>query len=97
MISRDAVLATLAGLKRELRERYGVARIGVFGSVLRGEAGPDSDIDILVEFAQPVGFFKFLELEEYLTEALGCKVDLVSRKALKPHIGAQILAEVVNV
>jgi hypothetical protein len=97
MVSRETVLATLAKLKDELREDYGVGEIGLFGSIARGEATSDSDIDVLVEFARPIGFFKFLELEEYLTERLGRKVDLVSKKALKPHIGARILEEVVTV
>lgn len=96
MISKDQAFATLAKLKGELRDRYGVSRIGVFGSLVRGEATAESDIDVLVEFARPVGFFKFLELEEYLAEKLGHKVDLVSKKALKPHIGARILEEVLT-
>ena len=49
MVSTEAVLTALAGLKRELQENYGVAQIGVFGSVVRAEAAPESDIDILVE------------------------------------------------
>ena len=71
----------------------GVTEIGVFGSCLRGDASDDSDIDILVVFSQPVGFFKFLELEERLSEWLGAKVDLVTKAALKPHIGRRILNE----
>ncbi len=56
-----------------------------------------SDVDILVEFNEPIGFFKFLELEEYLSSLVGQKVDLVSRKALKPRIGKRILKETVFV
>ncbi len=97
MVSRQEVLSTLAALKGEVREKYGVAQLGLFGSIVRSEGAPESDIDVLVEFARPIGFFRFLELEDYLTERLGCKVDLVSRKALKPRIGARILEEVVNV
>lgn len=97
MVSKEKVLTKLAELKDELRQEYGVKEIGVFGSIVRGEATPESDIDVLVEFARPVGFFKYLELEEYLTERLGQKVDLVSVKALKPLIGARILQEVMNV
>ncbi|MBS3809715.1 MAG: nucleotidyltransferase family protein [Desulfobacterales bacterium] len=80
--------------RKEFEQQYGVSAMGVFGSHARGEAGPDSDIDILVEFHSPVGFFKFLELEEQLGKYLGKKVDLVTRGALKPHIGRQILSEV---
>jgi len=96
MATREVILAALGELKEELREKYGVNQIGLFGSVVRGEATPKSDIDVLVEFARPIGFFKFLELEELLTECLGHKVDLVSKKALKPHIGARILEEVIT-
>jgi len=83
--------------KGELKEKYGVKEIGIFGSYVRGEANQDSDVDILVEFEKPIGFFKFLELEEYLSNLIGIKVDLVSKKALKPHIGKYILEEVVPV
>ena len=93
--SRENLLQILRSLKPELAIRYHVQRIGLFGSFVRGEETETSDVDILVEFSQPVGFFKFLELEEYLQEALGIKVDLVSKKALKPTIGRYILNEVV--
>ncbi len=96
-IQADKVLKTLHKLKPELQTHYFVKEIGLFGSVLRGDQTRISDIDILVEFSKPVGFFKFLELEEYLGTILGGKVDLVSKKALKPRIGQQILSEVVTV
>ena len=83
--------------KEELRDRYGVKEIGLFGSLVRGEMKKDSDVDILVEFERPIGLFKFLELEEYLGNLIGRKVDLVSKKALKPHIGRYILKEVIYV
>ena len=81
--------------KREIKEKYGVKEIGIFGSFVRGEAKEDSDVDILVEFEKPIGLFKFLELEEYLSNLIGRKVDLVSKKALKPYIGKHILEEVI--
>ncbi len=81
----------------ELKKKYYVSKIGIFGSYARGEAGENSDIDILVEFEKPIGFFKFLELEEYLSDLLEIKVDIVSKKALKPHIGKNILKEVVRI
>jgi hypothetical protein len=83
--------------REELKKQYGIKEIGIFGSFVRGEAKEDSDVDILVEFEKPIGFFKFLELEEYLSNLIGRKVDLVSKKALKPHIGKYILEEVVKV
>jgi predicted nucleotidyltransferase len=86
--------AILRERRDELASDYGVTEIGIFGSCLRGDAISGSDIDILVSFNRPVGFFKFLELEERLSEWLGAKVDLVTRAALKPHIGRRILSEV---
>ena len=83
--------------KKELRRRYGVKEIGIFGSLVWGKVKKNSDVDLLVEFEKPIGFFKFLELEEHLSHLIGRKVDLVSRKALKPHIGRYILEEVVRV
>jgi len=83
--------------KGELRERFKVKAIGVFGSYVRGMQRSGSDVDVLVEFEEPVGLFDFMDLEEYLSGLLGVKVDLVSKKALKPHIGEHILREVVYV
>ncbi len=77
-----------------LTKQFKVKEIGIFGSVVRGEDKETSDVDILVEFVEPIGFFKFLELEEYLSDLIGRKVDLVSKKALKPRIGKHILKEV---
>jgi len=88
---------TLSAHRNELTERFSVKEIGVFGSFVRGEQSGDSDLDMLVEFEKPVGFFKFLELEEHLELLLGTKIDLVSRKALKPRIGERILQEVVRI
>ncbi|MCU0286584.1 MAG: nucleotidyltransferase family protein [Acidobacteria bacterium] len=80
-----------------LAEKYKVKDIGIFGSYVRGEQKENSDLDILVEFTERVGFFKFLELEEYLEELLQVNVDLVTKKALKPRIGKYILNELVMI
>jgi predicted nucleotidyltransferase len=82
---------------KTLTEEYSVKEIALFGSYVTGDQGEESDLDILVEFSKPVGLFRFIELEEYLTETLGVKVDLVSKKALKPRIGRNILQEMVPV
>jgi predicted nucleotidyltransferase len=94
-LNRSKILEVLKAIKPELEREYHVAAIGLFGSFVRGEERKASDVDILVEFSRPVGMFKFLELEEYLERKIGKKVDLVSRKALKPYIGRKILNEVV--
>jgi len=80
--------------KSEIKNKFKVKSIGIFGSYVRGENKKRSDVDVLVEFAEPVGMFDFLELEEYLQNIFHLKVDLVSKKALKPKIGEFILREV---
>lgn len=94
MKNRDEVLGMLRSRTQHLRDQYSVKKIGVLGSVSRGDQREESDIDILVEFSRPVGFFKFLELEEFLTSLLGAKVDLVTPDALKPATARRILTEV---
>jgi hypothetical protein len=81
--------------KEALKNSFSVKDIGIFGSFVRGEEQHKSDIDILVDFEEPVGFFEFMDLQEFLEKILSSKVDLVSRKALKPHIGQRILEEVL--
>jgi len=91
------IKAIITSHKADLADKYGVSKIGVFGSVVRGEARDDSDVDVLVEFNRPIGFIKFMDLEFYLEELFGSKVDLVTKKALKPNIGKRILQEVMYV
>ena len=80
-----------------LRERFKVKEIGIFGSFVRGEEKDTSDLDILVELERPVGLIKFVSLQNYLSDELGEKVDLVMKSALKTRIKKDILSEVVYV
>ncbi|OFV68299.1 MAG: nucleotidyltransferase [Candidatus Syntrophoarchaeum caldarius] len=98
-ISVDEIKRTLKKYKSELKEKFGVKEIGVFGSYVRREQKKGSDIDILVEFHPDteMDLIKFVELEEYLSKLLGIKVDLVMKSALKPRIGKRILKEVVYI
>jgi len=80
-----------------LKKKYKVKKIGIFGSYIKGKQNKLSDIDILVDFIETPTLFEFIELQQYLTKLLRCKVDLVTRKALKPHIGKIILREVIYV
>jgi len=97
--SGDAVrfMAILRQNLPEISRKYKVSYLGIFGSYIRGEQGPESDLDILVEFEETPGFFEYIQLEDYLSEILGVKVDLVMKSALKPAIGKHILEEVVAV
>jgi predicted nucleotidyltransferase len=81
----------------ELEKRYNVKKLGIFGSYLRGEQQKGSDLDLLVEFNDPPSLLKYIEMEYYLSDRLGIKVDLVMKDALKPAIGLRILSEVVAV
>ena len=81
--------------KKILEKKFKVKKIGVFGSYVRGEENKKSDLDVLVEFKKPVGIFAFMNLEEYLEKQIGIKIDLVSKGALKTHIGERILKEVI--
>lgn len=93
----ESIRRTLSGQKTQLKEKFKVKTMGVFGSYVHGEQKVSSDVDVLVEFEEPVGLFEFMALENYLSELLGVKVDLVSKKALKPHIGEHILEEVIMI
>lgn len=76
------VLQLLRAHRADLFDRYPLGTLAVFGSVSRGDNGPESDVDIMVEFTQPVGM-EFIRLADELEEILSCKVDLVTRKGVK--------------
>ena len=80
-----------------LKDRFKVKSIGIFGSYLRGEQNDKSDIDILVEFSDIIDLFEFIRLENFLSEILGKKVDLVMKDTLKPRIKKRILEEAVYI
>ncbi len=92
---RDEALTILAAHKAELRQHH-VRSLSIFGSVARDEAGPDSDVDALVEFDQPVGLFAFLGLKEYLEQILGRPVDLATPEALHHRLRDRILREAIR-
>jgi uncharacterized protein len=93
----DEVLRILRVHLPELRERYGIRTLGVFGSYVRGEQTPRSDLDLLVEFDQAPTLPEFIDLEHYLRGLIGFRVDLVTRRVLKGEIGRRILREVLPV
>ncbi len=95
----DEIRAIIQTQKLYLAEKYGVIEIGLFGSYVRGEQRPDSDIDILIELERPpkIGLMGLVGLELYLGELLEQKVDVAIKKNLRKRIGRKILKEVVQI
>lgn len=90
-------IALIAERSAHIRDRFGVADLRVFGSVARGESTADSDIDVLVTFADRPTFDRFMDLKAYLEELLGTRVDLVTRAALRPELRPKIEREAIRV
>ncbi|MGG6241606.1 nucleotidyltransferase family protein [Nodosilinea sp. AN01ver1] len=78
-------------------EAMGVKSLGLFGSVARNEANSESDVDILVEFSKPVGFFQVFDIQYFLEDLLQCSIDLGTINALKEHLRSSVLEDVVRV
>jgi hypothetical protein len=83
--------------KEELKDKYAVKEIGIFGSYTKEEQIETSDIDILVDFQKAIDLLTFVHLKNHLSKLLNVNVDLVMKKALKPKIGKRILREVVYI
>lgn len=96
MMDRDVIFQTLQNAKPELSRR-GVQSIAVFGSIARGGFSADSDLDILVEFAKPVGLFEFVRLKLFLEQITHRRVDLVTPDALRPEMKQHILEEAIGI
>jgi predicted nucleotidyltransferase len=99
MKTLDEIKHILQSQKPYLAERYGVTEVGVFGSYVRGEQGPDSDIDILIELERPprISLLGLVDLEYYLSDLLGVEVDVAIKRNLRKRTGRRILSEVVPV
>ena len=96
-LSLEKILEVLRQQIPTLTERYSVETLEVFGSYVRSEQKKDSDLDILVTFGEVPSLLTFIAIENYLTDLLGVKVDLVMKDSLKPKIGQQILREAIPV
>jgi predicted nucleotidyltransferase len=92
-MTREEFFDRIAAYRSELA-RAGVRRLGVFGSVARDEAGPESDVDILVEFEEVPNLLEFAALRERLVEILGRPVDLTTPQGLRQHLRSRVLREV---
>lgn len=97
MKTRKEFVEILFSLKGELESRFHVKSIGIFGSVARNENTKTNDLDLIVDFSEPVGMFKFLELQDYLRLVLNTDVDLTTPRALKPAIKQTVERDVVYV
>lgn len=96
-MNRAEVLDRLSASKAELAYRFGVTRLALFGSIVRGSARADSDVDILVAFDGPATSSRYFGVQFYLEDLLGRRVDLVTDKALRPELRPFVLGEAVHV
>ncbi len=96
-MDKQKVLTCLKDSIEEIRQRFPVKTLAVFGSVVRDEAVDSSDVDVLVVFNQRATFDIFMDLKFYLEELLGMSVDLVTDKALRPQVRRAIEKEIFNV
>lgn len=95
-MNRSEVIKKLAKHRDELKTRFAISSLSLFGSVARNQATPESDLDILVSFQETPGLLKFLELKAHLESLCQCPVDLVAEKALKKQLREQILQEALD-
>jgi predicted nucleotidyltransferase len=96
-MKRDVVIQTLMQQNAELTKQFGVKSLLLFGSVARDEATSASDVDLLVEFNRPVGYFGLFALQNHLEKLLGCPVDLGTPDSLKPRIRERVMGELIRV
>ena len=96
-MKQDIVIQILKQKNAELTKQFGVKSLLLFGSVARNEATATSDIDLLVEFNRPVGYFGLFALQDYLEKLFGCFVDLGTPDSLKPYIKERVMEELIRV
>jgi len=96
-MKQDVLLQILKQKNVELTNQFGVKSLLLFGSVARNESTSTSDVDLLVEFNRPVGYFGLFALQDYLEKLLGCPVDLGTPDSLKPYIKERIKGELIRV
>ena len=96
-MNKQVVLKQLTDNSEEIRQRFSVKAISIFGSIARDEASDNSDVDVLVVFDQKANFDGFMELKFYLEDLLGAGVDLVTDKALRPQVRQAIEQEMIHV
>lgn len=97
MKTLNEIKCVLSEHKKELRERYGINRIGLFGSYVRGKQKVNSDIDIVADFIKPISLLELVRVEIYLCKILKSKVDLIHREDIREELKESILKETVIV
>jgi len=96
-MDKQTVLTKLTDCIGEIRRRFSVKALAIFGSIARDEAEHNSDVDVMVVFERKGSFDLFMDLKFYLEELLGTQVDLVTDKALRPQIRKAIEQEMIHV
>lgn len=96
-MDKQIVMAKLTGCIEEIRQRFSVRALSIFGSIARDEAVDGSDVDVLVVFDPKGSFDLFMDLKFYLEDLLGTRVDLVTDKALRPQVRRAIEQELIHV
>lgn len=96
-MEKQVVIKRLSSSMGEIRQRFSVRALAIFGSIARDEAVDDSDVDVLVVFDGKAGFDLFMDLKFYLEELLARKIDLVTDKALRPQVRRAIEQELIHV
>jgi predicted nucleotidyltransferase len=95
MLTLSEIKHFLIEYKPIIKQKYKITELGIFGSYVRGEQTENSDLDLLVDYTDVPSLLELVDLEFYLSDNLGIKVDLVTKKGLKPRVKNNILAEVI--
>ena len=97
MATLDEIKKIINEHKQELKEKHKIIEIGIFGSYVRGEQKKKSDVDILVEFGEPISLLDLVGAENYISDLIRKKVDLVPKKDVRPELKERILREVIYI
>jgi len=96
MMMTPGILGDKRGEVLRIATRHGAAKVRVFGSVVRGDAGPDSDVDILIDLGPGRSLLDIVAIKQDLEDLLGCRVDVVTEAAISPYIRDRVLEEAVG-
>jgi len=97
MKTLDEIRSMLKENRSVLAEEYGIAVVGIFGSYVRDEQTPGSDLDLLAEILRPISLLELVGAELYLSDVLGVKVDLIPRRNLREELREAVFKEAVSV